>query len=600
MPNPRHDNGIILGINAYHGDSSACILKNGQMIAGIEEERLRRIKHWAGFPSEAIKYCLSETEIELRHVDHIAFSRNPMSQMHKKIWFALKKRPSVSLVKDRLANMARIRSGKLRLSEEFGVDPRAIQAKVHSIEHHLSHSASAFLVSPFDKAAVVSIDAFGDFKSTLISVGEGHKIKPFNSVGFPHSLGLLYTAVTQFLGFPYYGDEYKVMGLASYGDPVYIEELRKMIKPKPKGRFELNIDYFLHATDGVKMSWNNCAPEIDTAFSPHMELRLGPARRPDEPVTQKHKDIASSLQRVMEEIYFHVLNYAQTATNLKKLALAGGVAFNSVANGKIYDHTEFNDIYIQSAAGDAGTSLGAAVYVHNTTIHEPKRFVMNSSYWGPSYSDEIIKKHLDQNDLQYFTTSEDEVISYTASAISEGKIVGWFQGRAEWGPRALGNRSILCDPRRQDMKEILNQRIKRREDFRPFAPSILLEATDEYFEKSHPDPFMLKVYSIKQSKRNIIPAVTHIDGSGRLQTVNKNDNPRYWKLLKAFEKITGVPVLLNTSFNENEPMVCNPEEAIRCFVRANIDILVLGNHIVMRQNTTENKLETPDPQEGKL
>jgi carbamoyltransferase len=310
-----------------------------------------------------------------------------------------------------------------------------------------------------------------------------------------------------------------------------------------------------------------------------MEERLGPARNPNEEIHQKHIDLAASLQAVTEETYLHVLRHAQQVTKQRKLALAGGVAFNSVANGKILNNTEFDDIYIQSAAGDAGTSLGSASYVYNSILKNARNFVMSSSYWGPSYSDSIIESALVAHDISFRKLPDEQLLHDTASAISEGKIIGWFQGRVEWGPRALGNRSILVDPRNPDMPSILNDRIKRRENFRPFAPSILLESTSEYFEQSYPDPFMLKVYNIKQDKRSIIPAVTHVDGTGRLQTVSQEDNPRYWSLIKEFENITGIPVLLNTSFNENEPIVCTPDEAIECFLRAHMDMLVIGNYI---------------------
>ncbi len=585
---------FILGVNAYHGDSSACILKNGELVAGIEEERLRRIKHWAGFPTESIKYCLTEAGIGADRIDHLTFSRDPMAQLHRKIWHIAKKRPSPHFILDRLNNMAKIKASKKELGTLLQGSESIITARVHNIEHHRSHSASAFFVSPYEHAAVVSVDAFGDFRSTLISTGQGNELKPISSVNFPHSLGLMYTAVTQYLGFPYYGDEYKVMGLASYGKPTYIDEFRKIVMPQHKGQFKLNLKYFLHSTKGVQMRWENCAPEVDKAYSDYMERRLGPARKPTEIITQKHKDIAASLQKRLEEIYFHILNYAYTITKDRNLALAGGVAFNSVANGKIYDSTEFENIYIQSAAGDAGTALGSAIYVHNNTLKKPRQFVMNSSYWGPSYDSTTLAKTLDNYGLSYKSLEEDELIDYTAKAIKTGKIVGWFQGRAEWGPRALGNRSILCDPRQQDMREILNSRIKRRENFRPFAPSILVEATADYFETSHPDPFMMKVYPIKKDKQDDIPSVTHVDGTGRLQTVSKEDNPRYWKLINRFGELTGVPILLNTSFNENEPMVCSPEEAIDCFLRARMDLLVLGNHIVYESSSENINLKTSD------
>jgi carbamoyltransferase len=570
----------ILGINAYHGDSSACLLVNGEVIAAVEEERLRRIKHWAGFPSEAIKYCLDEANIKPSEIDHIAVSRDPMARLPQKVWFTLRRRPSIGLLRSRLSALRRSRSIKGQLADSLGIDEANIGANVHMVGHHHSHSASAFLVSPYDEAAVVSIDAFGDFQSTLISHGEGHRMRPLRAVGFPHSLGILYTAVTQYLGFPRYGDEYKVMGLAAYGQPTYLEEFRRMVRPTDAGGFALDVDYFLHSTKGVNMTWDNCEPEIDRAYSDYMAERLGPARSSSDELTQRHNDLAASLQAVLEEIYFHVLNYAHEATGQKTLTLAGGVAFNSVANGKIFDKTPFEEAYIQAAAGDAGTALGSASYVYHQTLDHPRSFVMRTPYWGPSYDGPEIQRSLEAHGLKSTSLPEDDLLSRTAGAIADGKIVGWFQGRVEWGPRALGNRSILVDPRRAEMKEVLNQRIKRREHFRPFAPSILEESVGDYFERSYPDPFMIKVYTIKPEKRDEIPAVTHVDGTGRLQTVSTVENPRYWRLIKEFGRQTGVPVLLNTSFNENEPVVCSPEEAIDCFLRTKMDVLVLGDYYV--------------------
>ena len=575
---------IILGINAYHGDSSACLLINGELIAAIEEERLRRIKHWAGFPSQAIAYCLKESGVDAKNINHISYSRNPMANLHKKILTALKQRPNLEFVKGRLTNLSKLRNTNPVISKALGIDIRETKPRVHHVEHHLSHSASAFLVSPFEDAAVVSIDAFGDFRSALLSHGNGSRITPFSSVDYPHSLGLLYTAMTQYLGFPYYGDEYKVMGLASYGNPTYIDELRNMISNIPYGKFRLNLKYFRHTTTGVETTWNDCAPEVGQIYSEYMERRLGPARQPDHEIDQKHKDLAASLQAITEETYFHVLRHAQHVTKQKNLALAGGVAFNSVANGKILDNTNFENIYIQSAAGDAGTALGSATYVQNVILDNSRKFVMSSSYWGPSYDDIEIEESLNRHGLTFRRLEDNQLFRTTATAIADGKIIGWFQGRVEWGPRALGNRSILVDPRRPDMPNILNDRIKRRENFRPFAPSILLEKTSEYFEQSYPDPFMLKVYRIKEQKRALIPAVTHVDGTGRLQTVSRSDNQRYWSLIKEFEAITGIPILLNTSFNENEPMVCTPDEAIECFQRSHMDILVAGNYVVELDN----------------
>ncbi len=574
---------IILGINAYHGDSSACLIRDGEIVAAAEEERFRRIKHWAGFPSEAIKYCLKEANVSPEEIDHVGISRNPSAHLYKKVLFTLSKRPSFSLIKDRLANMARVRDPKTELSKALGINPAKLKAQFHNVEHHRAHMASAFFVSPFDEAAVLSIDGFGDFVSTMLGEGKDNSIKVLDYVEFPHSLGLFYTAVTQFLGFPKYGDEYKVMGLAAYGEPVYLDEFRKIVRLQKDGTFELNLDYFLHHSKGVEMTWDNEKPVIGRVYSDKFIEKFGSPRNPEEEITKKHEDMASSLQAMLEEAYFHILNNLYERTGKKVLCLAGGVAFNSVANGKIFDRTPFEEVYIQAAAGDAGGALGAAYYIYHQILGNPRKFVMTKAYWGPQYSNGQIEKVLKEYGLDYEAMEEEPLIKRTVEAIAQGKVVGWFQGRMEWGPRALGNRSILADPRRAEMRDVLNKRIKRREPFRPFAPSILLEAVGDYFEKTYPDPFMIKVYPIKKDKRDVIPAVTHVDGTGRLQTVAKEENPLYWKLIKAFGDLTGVPVVLNTSFNENEPIVCSPKEAVECFLRTKMDVLVLGNFFLERK-----------------
>lgn len=569
----------ILGINAYHGDSSACLTRDGQIVAAVEEERFRRVKHWAGFPSMAIAHCLEEAGIGPQDVEHVAYSSDPRASLMRKIRFALSGHLTPGLIRTQLANMRKASSSQNGSSDPIGID-ELNGAQIHRIEHHRSHSASAFYVSPFEEAAVVSIDALGDFRSTMVSSGEGNRLKLLSTVEFPHSLGILYTAVTQYLGFPRYGDEYKVMGLAAFGVPAYLEEFRKMVSLGPEGTFKLNQKYFLHVSKGVSMTWEGGEPEIGRLYSDHMVQRLGPAREFGDELDQRHNDIAASLQAVLEETYFHILNYAHEATGKRALTLAGGVAFNSVANGKIFDNTPFDDVYIQSAAGDAGTALGAAYYVHHNSLGNSRDYVMETSYWGPHYDSSAVAEVLIRNGLPYEELDEDELLRRCAEAIAAGKVVGWFQGRAEWGPRALGNRSILVDPRRGEMKDVLNERIKRREQFRPFAPSILVEAVVDYFEQSYPDPFMVKVYPIKPDKQPVIPAVTHVDGTGRLQTVSEQENPRYWRLIKEFERQTGVPVLLNTSFNENEPIVCSPDEAVDCYLRTRMDALVVGNFYV--------------------
>jgi len=580
---------IILGLNAYHGDSAACVVKDGMLIAAIEEERIRRVKHWAGFPSEAIRACFSIANIKISDVDYIAVNRDPKANKSKKVLSALSGL-SPKLVMDRLKNAQKIRDIKLDLMNDLKVKKDDIKAKVYNIEHHIAHLASAFFVSPYSKAAIVSVDGFGDFVGAMWGVGDGKLIEVKDRVFFPHSLGLFYLALTQYLGFPKYGDEYKVMGLASYGKPIEINKMEKVLELTDHGRFKLGLDYFTHHVHGAAMTWNGGEPVIGPVYSLAMEALFGPARKKDEPITKHHENIAASMQATYESAFFNMLNYVQEQTKNSVLCLAGGCAMNSVANGKIFNQTLFKDVYIQSAAGDAGGSIGAAYYLYHNLLEKDRGFVMNNAYWGPGYSKPEIQKVISdyKQELNKYgiekTKSDDELCRETAKEIAGGKVVGWFQGRMEWGPRALGNRSILVDPRKAEMKSVLNSRIKRRESFRPFAPSILIEKVGEYFEESYPDPFMIKVYPVKKEKRNVIPAVTHVDGTGRLQTVNKEDNPLYWKLIKEFEKITGVPVLLNTSFNENEPIVCKPEEALDCFLRTKMDILVLGPYIIKKDH----------------
>lgn len=582
---------IILGLNAYHGDSSACIVVDGNLIAAVEEERFRRIKHWAGLPVQSIYYCLEEAGVKIEKVDHIAINRNPKANFLKKALFAFSKRPSLGLVSDRLKNASRVSDLKTILCKELNVDHPKLKANIHNIEHHMAHLGSAFFVSPFDKAAVVSVDGFGDFVGAMWGIGQGEKIEVKDRIFFPHSLGLFYLSLTQYLGFPKYGDEYKVMGLSSFGEPVYLDKMRQIVSLDNNGRFKLNLDHFIHHSEGVTMTWEGGEPNIGSVYSGALEKLLGPARcHRDEPITNEHKNIASSMQAMYEEAFFHLLNYVYEQTKIPILCLSGGCAMNSVANGKIFDRTPFQEVYIQAAAGDAGGALGAAFYVWCQILNNPRNFVMEHAYWGPQFDDAAINTEImaktkeleDKGCVIERMENESILCAKTARYIADGKVVGWFQGRMEWGARALGNRSIVVDPRRAEMQEVLNARIKRREAFRPFAPSILQEKTGEYFEKDYPDPFMIKVYPIKPDKRSVIPAVTHVDGSGRLQTVRKEDNPLYWQLIQEFENLTGVPVVLNTSFNENEPIVCAPSEALDCFIRTKMDILVLGNYIVKR------------------
>ncbi len=581
----------ILGINAYHADSSACLVRDGILIAAAEEERFRRVKHWAGFPSEVIRYCLREAQIHVKDIDHIAVNRNPKANLFRKALFAFHGHPSFNLVKDRLKNASKVLDIKQKLAEEFGTQATNLKAEVRHVEHHVAHLASAFTVSPFEKAAVVSVDGFGDFVGAMWGTGKGNRLEVGGRIFFPHSLGLFYLGLTQFLGFPKYGDEYKVMGLAGFGGLSQIEKMRRVVNLNSNGRFALDPKYFVHHSEGITMTWDGDEPKMGPVYSREMGRLLGPTRNPEEPIEKRHEDIATSLQGMYEEAFFHLLNHVYHKTKIPNLCLAGGCAMNSVANGKIFDRTPFEEVYIQPAAGDAGGALGAAYYVWNQELNQPRDFVMEKAYWGPEFSEAELREAiaLTGSELEKCNCKVEKITDQaamcrkTAMQIADGKVVGWFQGRMEWGPRALGNRSILVDPRRAGMKDVLNARIKRREPFRPFAPSILLERVAEYFEKDYPDPFMIKVYPIKPEKRAEIPAVTHVDGTGRLQTVRKEDNPLYWRVIKEFEKITGVPVVLNTSFNENEPIVCTPGEALDCFTRTGMDVLVIGNCWISRK-----------------
>ncbi|HEV7797739.1 MAG TPA: carbamoyltransferase C-terminal domain-containing protein [Pyrinomonadaceae bacterium] len=626
----------ILGINAYHGDAAAALIKDGRIVAAVEEERFNRVKHCAGFPADSVRYCLQTAGIGIEEVDHVGVSRDPSAHLHKKILFAAsraakqiggrdRRQAAVGTleqgarvkgngegldaeetprsnggnggngrgpgifrqVKDRLNNAAKVRDLRDDLAAGLGASTKNLRAQFHNIEHHRAHLASSFYVSPFARAALLSIDGFGDFVSTMWAVGEANSIKVLDQVEYPHSTGIVYTATTQFIGFPYYGDEGKVMGLAPYGKPRYIEAFRDIIRTEARGQFRLNLDYFRHHAEGVEMTWDQGSPVIGRIFSDEFVQTFGPARERGAPLTDRERDIAASLQLRLEQVGFHILNHLHAETGLTDLGLSGGVAYNSVMNGKILLNTPFRRIYVQPAAGDSGTALGVCYEIHNGILKRERGEVMLGAYTGPEFSNEEIEAALTSSSLVFETLTNEEVTKRAAQDIADGLVIGWFQGRMEFGPRALGNRSIVVDPRRAEMKDILNDRIKKREPFRPFAPSVLEERTADYFEQSHPAPTMLMVYQVKAERRGEIPAVTHVDGSGRLQTVSREVNPRYYELISEFNKLTGVPVVLNTSFNENEPIVCTPRHAIDCFMKTRMDVLYVGNHAVRRPVKSE-------------
>ena len=581
---------VVLGISAYHGDASAALSVDGRLVAAVEEERFTRIKHWAGFPIASVRSCLDQAGVKGSDVDHFAIGRDPRANLARKALFALRTRPSLHFVSDRMRNARRVRDAARVIAETLALGRDRVATRLRSVEHHPAHLASAFFVSPFDEAAVCAIDGFGDFVSTSCAIGRGARLELRERVYFPHSLGLLYLAITQYLGFPGYGDEYKVMGLAAYGTPDFSGPLRRLVHLKPAGGFELDLAFFRHWSDGVEMTGDGGAPRLAPVYATSLEALLGPARKPDAPLEPRHEALAASLQVVFEETVFHILRGVHQRMRLPRLCLAGGCAMNSVANGRIREHTPFTEVFVQPAAADNGTALGAAFYVWHHVLGHPRGFVMEHAYWGPEFGRDVMRRMVDSRgeDLRRRgcrvreIEHADELCRWAAAQIAEGKIVGWFQGRMEWGARALGNRSILADPRRRDMRQIINAKIKLREAFRPFAPSILEEALDEFFVGAVVDPFMVQVYPVRPEKRAVIPAVTHADGTARVHTVTRGANPLYWRLVNAFGKLTGVPVLLNTSFNENEPIVLRPEEALECFLRTKMDVLVLGHTVVAK------------------
>jgi len=601
-----------LGLNAYRGDSAACLFVDGKLIAAAEEERFRRTKYWAGLPTSTINYVLQEAKLSLGEIDHIAINRKPGANNWRRVVFGLTHLPHPKLGTRRVRKMRSTALLRETLQQNYGVE---VKAEMHHVEHHLAHLASAYLVSGFNDAACMSIDGFGDFASTAFGFGEANEIKIGNRVYFPHSLGIFYSALTQFLGFPNYGDEYKVMDLAPYGEPNYLEQLREVIRIRPDGTFRLNLKFFRHHVGNVSYSWNDCAPDVGTLYRRALVDLLGPARKPDEPLEQKHKDLARSVQATYEKAFFALLQKLHKEHSSDNLALAGGCAMNSVANGKVYRRSPFKKMYCPAAAGDAGGAIGAAAYVQSQLdksaevassnletpgvelatnyydVRSKRRLI--SAYLGPEATNEEVHALIDWKKKEIADTGysvayvgdDEELLKRAAQAIADGKIIGWFHGRMEWGPRALGNRSILADPRKAEIKDLVNAKTKRRESFRPFALSILRESVSEWFETDDDVPFMMQVFQVRPNFREQIPAVVHVDGTGRLQTVHRETNPRFYRLIEHFRELTGIPVLLNTSFNENEPIVSYPEEALECFLRTEMDALVLVNFFLERTDT---------------
>jgi len=576
---------LILGLNMFHADASAAIVLDGEVKFAVAEERLNRHKHFGGFPALSVQACLDAVGARIADVQHVAIGQDSDANLAKKVQYALSNPAKIlNFIRLRQRKEA-MRDVRSLLAKALSVDAQQLKFQEHHLEHHIAHIASAYYCSPWESAAGFSYDGSGDFVSTMMARCEGNEIEVLERVFLPHSLGSLYTMICEFIGYTNYGDEGKVMGLAPYGSDRYCGEIGKMIAPK-NGSFELDLSYFepLGSNQGMQVMPDGTV-RLARHFSQRMEKLFGEPRAPYTEIAQRDMDLAFGLQQQFEEIYFHLLNRLHDRVLLDDLAIAGGCALNSVANGKLFDRTPFRHTYIQPAAGDEGLAIGAALHTYHSVLKQSRRHALTQSYLGPAFSESRIRVALQNAGLECRQLDRSDLLEEVSEQIAAGNVVGWFQGRMEWGPRALGNRSILAHPGRPDMKDILNARIKHREWFRPFAPSILAEYQNEYFERDHPSPFMLHVYKIRPEKRNALCAVNHVDDTGRLQTVTREENPLYYELISAFHRKTGLPVLLNTSFNENEPIVCTPEEAIECFRRTRMDVLAIGPFLVLKPGT---------------
>jgi carbamoyltransferase len=573
---------IILGLNMFHADASAAIIVDGEVTFAIAEERLNRRKHFGGFPALAVKACLDAVGARISDIDHVAVGQDSDANLAKKVQYALinpTKILNFIRLRQRKESMRDVRS---LLAQALEVDSAQLRFQEHHLEHHIAHIASAYYCSPWEKAAGFSYDGSGDFVSTMMARCEGNNIEVLDRVFLPHSLGSVYTMICEFIGYSKYGDEGKVMGLAPYGNETYCDAIGKIVAAKDSG-FQLDLSYFkpLGSNSGMQILPDGTV-RLARHFSDRMKEQFGEPRQPQAEITQRDMDLAFAVQHSFEEIFFHLLNHLHRQVPCGDLAMAGGCALNSVANGKLFDRTPFRSTYIQPAAGDEGLAIGAALYTYHAVLQQPRRHELKHSYLGPEFSDSYIESSLKKAGMDYRKLECGPLLETVAEQIAAGNVIGWFQGRMEWGPRALGNRSILAHPGLPNMKDVLNARIKHREWFRPFAPSILADRQHEYFERDHPSPFMLHVYKIRPEKRKLLCAVNHVDDTGRLQTVTREENPLYYALISAFHRKTGIPVILNTSFNENEPIVCTPEEAIDCFQRTRMDVLAIGPFLVTK------------------
>ena len=582
---------LVLGLNMFHGDASAALIQDGEVVFAIAEERLNRVKHYGGIPALSIKACLEWAGADISDVDHVAVGRDKDANLSKKVQYALAN-PA------KLLNFIQIRKRreamndlKSLLARALDVGPERMRFREHNVEHHIAHIASAFYCSGWSSAAGFSYDGSGDFVSAMYARCEGTEIDVLERVFLPHSLGSFYTMMCGFMGYRKFGDEGKVMGLAAYGDDTCYEQVRDIVVPAGN-TFKLNLDYFmpLGSNSGMAIEEDGTV-KLSRHYGKKMTEVFGEPRKPLAEITKREKDMAYAMQRRFEEIFFHLLNRLHKQVPSDNLAMAGGCALNSVANGKLFAETPFRRTWIQPAAGDEGLAVGAALYAYHSVLKQPRRAEMKNAYLGSEFSESRIRSALEAAGLEYRKVEREQLVEEVANQIAAGNVVGWFQGRMEWGPRALGNRSILAHPGLPNMKETLNARIKHREWFRPFAPSTLAERQGEYFEHDHPSPFMLHVYTIRPDKRERLCAVNHVDDTGRMQSVAREENALYYDLIKAFEQRTGLPVVLNTSFNENEPIVCTPEEAIDCFRRTKMDALAIGPHVVFKKDNPSDREE---------
>ncbi|MBI2133051.1 carbamoyltransferase [Candidatus Woesearchaeota archaeon] len=558
----------ILGISCHYHDAAACLVKDGKVIAAAEEERFTRKKHDHQFPENAIKYCLKHGGITGKELDYVGFYEKPVLKFSRMLETHIDTFPR-SIEQFTRAVPAWL-TEKLRIKSIIH-EKTGYKGEIFFIKHHLSHAASAFLPSPFSESAIITWDAVGEWTTTAYGTGKGNKVKMTKELQFPNSIGMLYSTVTAFLGFKVNSDEYKVMGLASYGTPKYYDKLKKLVVQLEDGSIKLDTEYFAYEYS-FRM------------YSSKFVREFGKPRKPETEITQYHIDLAASLQKLTEDMMVNIAKHVRKETGQKKLCMAGGVALNVVANKRILDESGFERIYVQPASSDAGGALGIAMYIYNSMLDNPRNYVMTNAYLGPEYSDDEIKRYLDSNSIKYEEyEKEEDLLRETARLIHENRIIGWFQGRMEYGPRALGARSIIANPCNPEMKDILNSKVKHREDFRPFAPVTTEEDAKKYFKVKQPDPFMVLLVDVKKDKMKLIPSVTHVDGTGRLQTTTEKDNPRYYRLIKTFKNLSKVPVLINTSFNiRGEPIVCSPNDAYRCFKGTGIDVLVMGRFIIKK------------------